>query len=101
MVGCQKGITIIAGHVYLAIYMCRNTDVSVLQKCLKLNTAVNDGMYSVDPTDAQGDWCCTSKGSGIKSYLQKRTRYDTRSYFNVRSKAEISQLNLPHGMRDN
>jgi len=76
MVGCQKGITIIAGHVYLAIHMCRNTDVSVLQKCLKLNIAVNDGMYSGDPAGAQGDWCCTSKGSGIKSYLQKRTRYE-------------------------
>ena len=25
--------------------------------------------------------------------------YDTRYYFNVRSKADISQLNLPHGMR--
>ena len=25
------------------------------------------------------------------------TRYDTRCYFNVRSKADISQLNLPHG----
>ena len=24
-------------------------------------------------------------------------RYDTRRYFNVRSKADISQLNLPHG----
>jgi len=24
-------------------------------------------------------------------------RYDTRCYFNVRSKADISQLNLPHG----
>jgi len=26
-------------------------------------------------------------------------RYDTRYYFNVRSKADISQLNLPHGGR--
>jgi len=26
-----------------------------------------------------------------------RLRYDTRCYFNVRSKADISQLNLPHG----
>ena len=26
-----------------------------------------------------------------------RIRYDTRCYFNVRSKADISQLNLPHG----
>jgi len=25
-----------------------------------------------------------------------RIRYDTRCYFNVRSKADISQLNLPH-----
>ena len=24
-------------------------------------------------------------------------RYDTRCYFNVRSKADISQLSLPHG----
>ena len=24
-------------------------------------------------------------------------RYDTRCYFNVRSKANTSQLNLPHG----
>ena len=24
-------------------------------------------------------------------------RYDTRCYFNVRSKASMSQLNLPHG----
>ena len=28
---------------------------------------------------------------------QATIRYDTRCYFNVRSKADISQLNLPHG----
>ena len=28
---------------------------------------------------------------------QYTTGYDTRCYFNVRSKADISQLNLPHG----
>jgi len=27
-----------------------------------------------------------------------RERYDTRCYFNVHSKADISQLNLPHGI---
>ena len=26
-----------------------------------------------------------------------KTLYDTRCYFNVRSKADTSQLNLPHG----
>jgi len=29
--------------------------------------------------------------------IQFRIRCDTRSYFNVSSKADISQLNLPHG----
>ena len=36
-----------------------------------------------------------------KLWIQLRVydtiRYDTRCYFNVRSKADISQLNLPHG----
>jgi len=30
----------------------------------------------------------------LKKYL---LRYDTKCYFNVRSKADMSQLNLPHG----
>jgi len=30
-------------------------------------------------------------------YYFHTKRYDTRSYFNVRSKADTSQLNLPHG----
>jgi len=28
------------------------------------------------------------------------TRYDTRCHFNVRSKADMRQLNLPHGTKD-
>jgi len=28
---------------------------------------------------------------------QITNKYDTRCYFNVRSKANMSQLNLPHG----
>ena len=65
-------------RIFGYIYMCRNTDVSVLQKCLKLNTAVNDGMYSVDPAGAQGDWCCTSKGSTWYQKLPAET--DTIRY---------------------
>jgi len=30
-------------------------------------------------------------------YAYDTIRYDTRCYFNVRSKADMSQLNLPHG----
>ena len=36
--------------------------------------------------------------NGATDYDHNSTiRYDTRYYFNVRSKADISQLNLPHG----
>ena len=38
--------------------------------------------------------------TGNQSKQRRRTitiRYDTRCYFNVRSKADTSQLNLPHG----
>jgi len=37
----------------------------------------------------------------LNSFPKKRhdTRYDTRCYFNVQSKADIIQLNLPHGTK--
>jgi len=36
--------------------------------------------------------------SAMATFLSYDTiRYDTRCYFNVRSKADMSQLNLPHG----
>jgi len=35
--------------------------------------------------------------SGLMLQQWRRVPYDTRCYFNVRSKADISQLNLPHG----
>ena len=44
-------------------------------------------------------WRCWLGGrKGIRP-VKNRVQYDTRCYFNVRSKAEISQLNLPHGNR--
>ena len=33
----------------------------------------------------------------LYTHIFKRSQYDTIRYFNVRSKADISQLNLPHG----
>ena len=44
------------------------------------------------------DWvkkCMEYEVEGSRPY--DTIRYDTRCYFNVRSKADISQLNLPHG----
>jgi len=35
--------------------------------------------------------CCTTVETSCT------IRHDTRRYFNVRSKADMSQLNLPHG----
>ena len=35
--------------------------------------------------------------SSVRVCVWATIRYDTRCYFNVRSKADISQLNLPHG----
>ena len=33
----------------------------------------------------------------LAQMIIEEIRYDTRCYFNVRSKADISRLNLPHG----
>jgi len=44
------------------------------------------------------DHCSKEARSALKMHrLKSDLRYDTRYYFNVRSKADISQLNLPHG----
>jgi len=41
---------------------------------------------------------CDARSLAVGNYSCCTTiRYDTRCYFNVRSKADISQLNLPHG----
>jgi len=39
-------------------------------------------------------WFCLGNATTIGYYT---IRYDTRCYFNVQSKADVSQLNLPHG----
>jgi len=47
-------------------------------------------MLEVEPTEQH-------VGMTVRSDRNDTIRYDTRCYFNVRSKADISQLNLPHG----
>jgi len=42
-------------------------------------------------------YVCPHANLAALQLIRKQTiRYDTRCYFNVRSKADISQLNLPH-----
>ena len=46
----------------------------------------------------QTNYPIVSQGSGqMDGAILLAIRYDTRCYFNVRSKADISQLDLPHG----
>jgi len=59
-----------------------------------------------DMTDTCSSWYSAAIAGRSSNYddiyaehfpLSDKLRYDTRCYFNVRSKADISQLNLPHG----
>ena len=50
---------------------------------------------STGQTDRQTDGRILDRFMTLAAY--DTIRYDTRCYFNVRSKADISQLNLPHG----
>ena len=51
----------------------------------------DNGNYAIDR------WRSYAESVTRISLPRKSSRYDTRYYFNVRSKADISQLNLPHG----
>ena len=60
------------------------------------------GKTNLDFTEARdSEWQWHQLGHmQVRTSLQidnDTIRYDTRCYFNVRSKADISQLNLPHG----
>jgi len=45
-------------------------------------------VYGVANRRIEDDW---------RTQREQLLRYDTRCYFNVRSKADMSRLNLPHG----
>jgi len=62
-----------------------------VEKNLQHVTFLGMQMYMVD----SGALC--KFGLSITESTADTIRYDTRCYFNVRSKADISQLNLPHG----
>ena len=47
--------------------------------------------------EVQRGECWLGLGLVILYNCQGMIRYDTRCYFNVRSKADINPLNLPHG----
>ena len=62
-------------------HQCRKTESGNTSKC-----SVED--------DSKQTKC---RPDGVETIFPAILRYDTRCYFNVRSKADIGQLNLPHG----
>jgi len=71
------------------------------QLSLPVNTASFRGWSgSLSNNSSLGDDAPQTAPSSVQPFfvwLTVTIRYDTRCYFNVRSKADISQLNLPHG----
>jgi len=56
-----------------------------------------DGKVTAPAADAPCSSRSISPARARPTAANDTIRYDTRCYFNVRSKADISQLNLPHG----
>jgi len=65
-------------------------------------SAIDRYLLAAGPTAAnlQQRVCCCEPMLGQKDGQADMIRYDTRCYFNVRSKADMSQLNVPHGRTD-
>jgi len=66
--------------------------------------SASSGVLSPTPGGTAALHTAFSKAASVVSKIHSRRfreydtiRYDTRCYFNVRSKANMSQLNLPHG----
>jgi len=72
-----------------------NIVLEVLETACKNVGKYCGGEKILSPPWFQHCGASTPVASAVPTPL-KYTRHDTRCYFNVRSKADISQLNLPH-----
>ena len=64
---------------------------SNLRACLEVTNFSNLSALAKSPATT------LNQSISIRLLRYDTIRYDTRCYFNVRSKADMSQLNLPHG----
>ena len=80
---------------------CQVQGQDLLLEAVDLKQEVPDLRSSGIPGPNLTPGCWLNAHNAVNTYdasLRYDTiRYDTRCYFNVRSKADISQLNLPHG----
>jgi len=102
--------TLVAAVVITSLHTCPNAPLSLFAPCV--HTTVADSQHPAAHTtifarekyrqSLQLTSNLFGNNNNNKQFLNSkcikmRLRYDTRCYFNVRSKADISQLNLPHG----
>ena len=81
------------GGIFEASGKCQRIDQNAWKLSGKMFSPVKLFMTVFTPV------CSRLLKAGFKDFVgyEVTIRYDTRCYFNVRSKADISQLNLPHG----
>ena len=75
----------------VSLLLYNDNFASFISRCLKLTLYSAGVLFTKVRTHGFVRKFCVRKNTTI--------RYDTSCYFNVRSKADISQLNLPHGNR--
>ena len=73
----------------------RRTDRDNKKLCYRRQAARRE--VTILPHNSVGTTYTTNPENIEVLELEGYSRYDTRCYFNVRSKADMSQLNLPHG----
>jgi len=70
---------------------------AALRYRLTVNSRVTPGLLTTRRLRSVCVCLCVYVCVCVMENLQRYIRYDTRCYFNVRSKAHTSQFNLPHG----
>ena len=82
-------------NVYVKV-RCR-VRPSVCPYIRPLHAAATGLLLSAGGQEISIDCCLAGTQQHGAQQQVRAVRYDTRCYFNVRSKADMSQLNLPHG----
>ena len=93
---CQSTEGIISLYIVYVKVRCR-VRPSVCPYIRPLHAAATGLLLSAGGQEISIDCCLAGTQQHGAQQQVRAVRYDTRCYFNVRSKADMSQLNLPHG----
>jgi len=78
-------------------YKQQNTSKWLIREATQITLTQNVTHYCLNCTHVNYTRLLARLYTTLKLVFHYQIRYDTRCYFNVRSKANMSQLNLPHG----